>query len=105
MLVRNNTRVLPARLIGRREATGGHWEGLFLRALPAGTWEILATTRGRPAVGEHVVVGDGEGSVLNREAKPAAGSSGPRASQSPADLFGKSRYGQVPLPPYIRKGP
>src|SRR5262245_41823668 len=56
MLVRNNTRVIPARLIGHREATGGKWEGLFLRARPDGTWEILATTRGRPSVGEHVVV-------------------------------------------------
>ncbi len=49
VLVRNNTRVIPARLVGHREATGGRWEGLFLRAWPDGTWEVLATTRGRPS--------------------------------------------------------
>src|SRR5207302_7323608 len=64
LLVRNNTRVVPARLVGRREATGGKWEGLFLRALPGGSWEVLASTRGKPAVGERVVVGHGLGLVL-----------------------------------------
>ena len=48
LLVRNNSRVIPARLLGHRVATGGKWEGLFLRELPNGTWEILASTRGRP---------------------------------------------------------
>ena len=59
ILARNDTRVLPARLIGRRESTGGKWEGLFLRDLADEAWEILATTRGRPAPGERVVVGRG----------------------------------------------
>ena len=59
ILARNNTRVLPARLVGHRESTGGKWEGLFLRDLGDETWEILATTRGRPAPGERVVVGRG----------------------------------------------
>ena len=59
LLVRNNTKVIPARLIGHRELTGGKWEGLFLSEQPGGTWEVLATTRGRPKSGEHVVVGNG----------------------------------------------
>ena len=58
LLVRNNTRVVAARLIGRRAATGGKWEGLFLRE-SSGGWELLATTRGKPAEGETVIVGDG----------------------------------------------
>src|SRR5436305_2718518 len=44
LLVLNDTRVLPARLVGRRERTSGKWEGLFLRELPDGTWELLAQT-------------------------------------------------------------
>src|ERR1700712_877897 len=64
LLVRNNTRVIPARLVGHREATGGRWEGLFLRTLPDGSWEILARTRGHPAPGEQVVVGSGLGLIL-----------------------------------------
>ena len=46
VLVRNNTRVIPSRLVGHREATGGRWEGLFLRAWPDGSWEVLATDSG-----------------------------------------------------------
>jgi len=37
LLVLNDTRVLPARLRGRRERTGGKWEGLFLRLEEDGT--------------------------------------------------------------------
>src|SRR6184192_234765 len=51
LLVLNDTRVLPARLVGKRERTGGRWEGLFLRQTPDGLWELLAQTRGRPEPG------------------------------------------------------
>src|ERR1700722_5684980 len=47
LLVFNDTRVLPARLRGQRERTGGKWEGLFLRREPDGSWEMLSKTRGR----------------------------------------------------------
>src|SRR5215475_11274670 len=57
LLVLNDTRVVPARLLGRRERTGGKWEGLFLRAAPDGTWELLCQTRGWLHDGETVVVG------------------------------------------------
>ena len=52
VLARNNTRVIPARLVGRRVLTGGRWEGLFLRERPGGDWQMLATTRGQPMPGE-----------------------------------------------------
>src|SRR5205085_478034 len=47
LLILNDTRVLPARLLGHRSRTGGKWEGLFLRAHPDGLWELLSQTRGR----------------------------------------------------------
>jgi S-adenosylmethionine:tRNA ribosyltransferase-isomerase len=106
VLVRNDTRVIPARLIGHREATGGKWEGLFLRALPDGdgTWEVLATTRGKPATGERVVVG--RGLRLSLVARGEAGRWVVRPEghegEPPAALL--ERHGEVPLPPYIRKG-
>lgn len=102
LLVRNDTRVVPARLLGLREATGGHWEGLFLRALPEGAWEILATTRGRPIEGERVVVG--EGLKLRLEARGEAGRWIVRPESDETALELLARHGQVPLPPYIRKG-
>src|SRR5262245_65325977 len=59
LLILNDTRVLPARLIGRRERTGGKWEGLFLRSSADGLWELLAQTRGHPTPGEVIVVEPG----------------------------------------------
>src|SRR5437763_5700982 len=59
LLVLNDTRVIPARLLGRRAATGGKWEGLFLRETPDGLWELMCQTRGRLAAGETVVVEPG----------------------------------------------
>src|SRR3954447_11709758 len=59
LLVLNDTRVLPARLIGRRARTGGKWEGLFLRELPDGSWGLLCQSRGRLVAGEAVLVEPG----------------------------------------------
>src|SRR5712692_8287289 len=47
LLVLNDTRVVPARLVGRRARTGGRWEGLVLRELSDGSWEILSKSRGK----------------------------------------------------------
>ena len=47
-LVLNNSRVIPARLVGCRKETGGRWQGLFLRGdKDSGVWEILTKTRGK----------------------------------------------------------
>ncbi|MGP0069467.1 MAG: tRNA preQ1(34) S-adenosylmethionine ribosyltransferase-isomerase QueA [Isosphaeraceae bacterium] len=109
ILVRNDTRVIPARLVGRREATGGRWEGLFLRECSDGIWEILAKTRGRPRPGEHVVVGQGLRLMLEARGEAGRwfvrpevdpGSSDPQATA----LTLLERHGQTPLPPYIRRG-
>src|SRR5436190_9687856 len=59
LLVLNDTRVLPARVIGHRAKTGGKWEGLFLRQSPEGLWEMLAQTRGHPSVGEVIAIEPG----------------------------------------------
>src|SRR5207253_2758088 len=56
LLVLNDTRVVPARLVGRRARTGGRWEGLFLRELPDGSWEILSKSRGKLAAGEKIQI-------------------------------------------------
>ncbi len=107
LLVLNDTRVVPARLIGRRALTGGRWEGLFLRELPDRSWEILAKSRGRLASGETILVDPGSLQLILRE-KTADGHwlvqpTGEVSRRSSA-LELLERYGQVPLPPYIRKG-
>jgi S-adenosylmethionine:tRNA ribosyltransferase-isomerase len=112
VLVRNDTRVVPARLVGRRESTGGRWEGLFLRELPGGTWEVMARTRGRPTLGERVVVGQGlrlmleargeSGCWIVRPISEADGADGGASIGTTLALL--ERHGQTPLPPYIRRG-
>jgi S-adenosylmethionine:tRNA ribosyltransferase-isomerase len=112
VLVRNDTRVVPARLVGHRESTGGRWEGLFLRELADGAWEVMSRTRGRPAIGERVVVG--QGLRLSLEARGESGCwivrplpDSRRVEESearPSTLALLERHGQTPLPPYIRRG-
>ena len=112
IVVLNDTRVLPARVVGRREATGGKWEGLFLRQTEAGLWEMLAQTRGYAPVGERFIVipdetTDGAKSetfrlVLRGRTDDRHWLMEPDPPGSPPDVL--ARFGRVPLPPYIRKG-
>ncbi|MEI6239708.1 MAG: tRNA preQ1(34) S-adenosylmethionine ribosyltransferase-isomerase QueA [Planctomycetia bacterium] len=108
LVVVNDTRVVPARLVGRRVATGGKWEGLFLRVDEAtGAWQILAHTRGRPALGESVALVDRAGAVGPTLELVGRGPGGtwlvrPSSTEPVEDLL--ARVGRVPLPGYIRGG-
>ena len=106
-LVLNDTRVVPARLIGRRDSTGGHWEGLFLQRIPDGLWRILCKARGHLVAEETITLLDAQGQddvKLHMGVKRADGSWVVRV-ESAEDVFALlERVGRVPLPPYIRKG-
>ena len=106
VLVRNNTRVVPARLVGRRESTGGAWEGLFLRVSPddPDAWEVLGKTRGRPVPGESIVVGSGLRLTLIRKDDAGRWTVRPEGVADQGTTALLDRHGLVPLPPYIRKG-
>src|SRR6266851_3133668 len=118
LLVLNDTRVVPARLVGRRARTGGRWEGLFLRELSDGSWEILSKSRGKLTSGEEIQVEPGplRLKLLNKTPEghwqvqlflePRTLVSGRHSEDEPGQsaLQLLERYGQVPLPPYIRKG-
>lgn len=107
LLVVNETKVVPARLLGRRERTGGRWEGLWLGTEADGSWRLLAQTRGRVTVGETIVVVDAQGRDSMRLA--VAGRAGGGAwlmrpdREAPADVL-LAEVGRVPLPGYIRGG-
>lgn len=103
LLVLNDTKVMPARLLGQRVRTGGKWEGLFLRQFPDGLWEMLCQTRGRLLEGEHIQVEPGP-LQLCLEAKTAAGSWLVRPDRAGSAVEVLECHGQIPLPPYIRKG-
>jgi len=108
LVVVNETKVVPARLVGRRARTGGKWEGLFLRATRAGdAWEIVARSRGRPAPGERVVVdaADGAGTLTLELVGRGAGGAWLVRADAPGTAFDiLERFGRVPLPGYIRHG-
>jgi S-adenosylmethionine:tRNA ribosyltransferase-isomerase len=102
LLIHNDTRVLPARLVGRRERTGGRWEGLFLHANEAGLWELLCQTRGRLVEGETVLVEPGSLRLTLVGRHGGHWLARPEAPGTAFELL--ELHGQVPLPPYIRKG-
>lgn len=107
LLILNDTRVLHARLVGRRAKTGGKWEGLFLRTFPGGDWEMLCQTGGRPTPGEIIAIDPGPAPPLLELVLVEKGDEGrwrvrPRMDGAPAEIL--ERHGHVPLPPYIRHG-
>ncbi len=103
LLVLNNTKVLPARLLGHRERTGGRWEGLFLRALDSGLWELLSQTRGKLQAGETIVVEPGPlRLILVEKTENKSWLVRPSESGPPHEIL--QACGHIPLPPYIRKG-
>jgi S-adenosylmethionine:tRNA ribosyltransferase-isomerase len=118
LLVLNNTRVIPARLFGRRvgvhsqpparSSRGEHLTGkieVFLtRRVASDTWEALVRPGRKLQTGERVLFGDGEleGEILSR------GELGARVlrfkskdARPVADHL--ERLGHVPLPPYIHR--
>jgi S-adenosylmethionine:tRNA ribosyltransferase-isomerase len=106
-LVLNDTRVVPARLIGFRDKTGGRWEGLFLETGPEGLWHLLCKTRGRLAEGERVTLRNAAGQDdirLQLVARLPDGGWACRAESAEETFALLERVGRVPLPPYIRKG-
>ena len=106
-LVVNDTRVIPARLTGRRTRTGGRWTGLFLAADEAGNWKVLAKTRGKLAAGETISLEDADARGAFRLLVLAKLGGGvwavrPESDEPAGELL--ERVGRVPLPPYIRNG-
>lgn len=106
-VVLNNTRVIPARLVGYRTQTGGRWSGLFLSADVSGIWQVLGQTRGKLQVGETVTLHDSEGrnAVILRMLAKLEGGTWAAKPESDAPAFELlETIGRVPLPPYIRDG-
>ena len=107
VLVLNNTKVIPARLIGYRTETGGRWEGLFLRFNERGLWEIMSKTRGKIRTGERITLEDANGEQ-SRYLEVVARTDDktlivrPLTDEPPLDFL--ERVGRVPIPPYIRSG-
>ena len=99
-LVMNDSRVLPARLLGHRP-TGGAVEVLLLRDLGEKKWECLCKPGRKMQVGHEVIFGDGELTATVVEVQET----GNRVVEFHYDgifLEVLERLGKMPLPPYIK---
>jgi len=100
-LVMNDSRVLPARLLGHRP-TGGAVEVLLLRDLGDKKWECLCKPGRKMQVGNEVIFGSGELTATVTEVKD----DGNRVVEFHYEgifLEVLERLGKMPLPPYIKE--
>ena len=104
LLVLNDTKVIPARLIGNKSETGGKIELLLIEEKEQDTWEVLAKPRRSLRVGTEIEFGNG---TLKAEvvAKPEEGNC--KVHFVYQGVFSEilAEVGMMPLPPYIRRPP
>lgn len=102
VLVRNNTKVIPARLIGIKEVTGAHVEVLLLHQIEGDNWECLCKPAKSLKVGAIVDFGDGKLKAECIEVKDE----GLRVFKFIYEgifLEVLDSLGKMPLPPYIKE--
>lgn len=99
-LVLNNTKVLPARLSGRRENTGGAIEVLLLKRKGDDVWETLVKPGRKAKPGTRILFGDG---CLQAEVLDVVEDGNRLIRFSYEGIFEEvlDRLGEMPLPPYI----
>lgn len=101
-LVLNDTKVLPARLIGHKEETGAKIELLLLKQTEGDTWECLAKPAKRLHQGAHVQFGDGR---LEAVCAQELDEGRRLVTFHYEGIFYEvlEALGKMPLPPYIKK--
>ena len=99
-LVLNNTRVIPARLLGVKEDTGAHVEVFLLKKLTKDTWETLVKPGKKLKPGARVIFGDGllKATILDTMEEGAR-----KVLFEYDGIFEEvlDKLGEMPLPPYI----
>ena len=104
LLVLNDTKVIPARLIGNKSGTGGKIELLLIREKEPDIYEVLAKPRRSLRLGTQIVFGN---SSLTAEvlAKPDDGHCIVRFNYDDEFSTILADVGMMPLPPYIQRSP
>ena len=102
VVVVNNSRVIPARLSGRRAETGGAVEIFLVREIETRIWEALVRPGGRLRAGARVVFGNGRliGELLD---EPGHELRRVRFESEAAFADVLEELGSTPLPPYIKR--
>ena len=99
-LVLNNTKVIPARLLGVKEDTGAAIEVLLLKRHENDVWETLVKPGKKARTGTKIVFGEG---VLHAEVLEVVEEGNRLIRFSYKGIFEEvlDRLGEMPLPPYI----
>lgn len=102
VLVRNNTKVIPARLIGIKEVTGAHCETLLLKQVADDIWECLTKPAKSLKLGAKINYGEGKliGEVVGIKDE---GLRDIKFSFQGIFLEVLDSLGKMPLPPYIKE--
>ncbi|MGI2326485.1 tRNA preQ1(34) S-adenosylmethionine ribosyltransferase-isomerase QueA [Planococcus sp. YIM B11945] len=102
VLVLNDTRVLPARLMGVKEDTGAHIELLLLKQIEDDVWETLVKPAKKVKIGTVVSFGEG---LLRAECTAILDHGGRHFKMIYDGIFYEilDQLGEMPLPPYIRE--
>ena len=101
-LVLNNTKVLPARLYGKKEETGANVEFLLLKRLEKDTWEVMVRPGRKLKNGTSVVFGDG---ILKGKILEVLENGNRKVEFEYEGIFNEvlDKIGLMPLPPYIKE--
>ncbi|WP_213974779.1 tRNA preQ1(34) S-adenosylmethionine ribosyltransferase-isomerase QueA [Tepidanaerobacter acetatoxydans] len=101
-LVLNNTKVIPARLIGYRKKTNGKIEVVLLKSIGSDTWEVLVKPGHKARIGDEVIFGDGR---LIAKIIDDTDFGGRIVKFLYSNSFEEilNELGQMPTPPYIKK--
>lgn len=104
LLVLNDTKVIPARLIGNKSVTGGRIELLLIEEKETDVWEVLAKPMRSLRVGTQLEFGEG---LLKAEVveKPDNANCKVKFCFDGEFFTILSEIGHMPLPPYIRRTP
>lgn len=100
-MVLNDSRVLPARLIGARP-TGGSVELVLLKDLGGGCWECLSRPGRKTKPGQEIIFGDGE-LTATVQSVVEGGNRIVKFHYEGVFLEVLERLGKMPLPPYIKE--
>ena len=101
VLVRNNTKVIPARLYGKKE-TGANVEFLLLNNIEGDIWECIVRPGNKLHVGVKVIFGDG---ILKAEILETMPGGTRKVKFEYKGIFNEilDKIGLMPLPPYIHE--